>query len=212
MKILCCNITQWHNFEGLQFLNADRKQKFERYMQPKDKLRCLVGGLLLYFTLGHNKPPLYNIYGKPYFEHDLCFNISHAGDYVVLATSTHAIGIDVENTHRYNKDIAAKCFTAQEIIWLKENESPQAFFKLWTAKESIMKAVGCGFNLNPSSFNVLPICNGEHSINNQTWFLYWHSLQNHELCIASANACTDLKITHLAPSQILNKLEALHNS
>ncbi len=212
MQILCCDIRQWPNFNGLNYLCADRRARFERYKQPKDKLRCLIGGLMLYYAMGHNKEPLYNAYGKPYFENELYFNLSHSGNYVVLATSQATIGIDVEIIKKYNMDVAKKCFTPNELTWLEKNNLSHAFFKIWTAKESYMKAMGLGFNLNPASFEVLPIQNGSHIINNKEWFLYWHSLDEHELCVASAinnvheNIDKNSKIKHLSPEHLLQHI------
>ncbi len=210
MQIIYCNITKWNAFEGLEYLNTKRQKSFERYMQYKDKLRCLIGGLLLYYAFGHNKQALHNAYGKPYFENDICFNLSHSGDFVALALSTNNIGIDVEIVKKFNMDVAKKCFTIKEVKWLKEQSTPQAFFKIWTAKESIMKAIGCGFSLNPASFEVLPIVNGSHKINEQEWFLFWHSLPEHELCVASEISAKPTEIIQLQQQQILQKIYSIH--
>ncbi len=208
MKIYSCNISLWNDFDGLKHLCTDRKAQFERYKKPKDKLRCLVGGLLLSYALGHKNSPLQNAYGKPYFEQGPHFNISHSGDYVVLATSTHSIGIDVEIIKSFNIGVAKKCFTPNELAWLEKQNTKQAFFKIWTAKESIMKATGLGFSLNPSSFDVLPISDGPRIINEQKWFLYWHSFTEHELCMACA-APTTPNIIDLSSQTILSRLESI---
>ncbi len=188
MKIYACDISHWHDLAGFELLSEERKRKVERYRQPKDKVRCLVAGLLLNYAFGHNASPRYTDYGKPYFENDLCFNISHSGKYVVLAKSAYTVGIDVERVRKYNLDIAKKCFTEPELEWLSMQDNDSAFYKIWSAKESIMKATGLGFSMNPSSFQVLPINNGPHIINTEKWYLYWHSLDEHELCVVSTSA------------------------
>ncbi len=212
MQILCSDIRHWSSFDGLHYLCTKRRESFERYKQPKDKLRCLIGGLMLYYALGHNKEPLYNAYGKPFFENDLYFNLSHSGHYVVLATSQDAIGVDIEIIKKYSIDVAEKCFTTHELSWLIAQKAPNAFFKIWTAKESYMKAMGLGFNLNPKSFEVLPIINGGRIIDKQEWFLYWHSLNEHELCIASASAQEHHAIEYLNNEHLLKKISELHKT
>ncbi len=220
MKIYACNISQWNELSGCEFLSTERKQRMERYRQHRDKVRCLVAGLLLHYAFGHNKSPLHTEYGKPYFEDDLCFNISHSGDYVILAKSAYTVGIDVEKVKPYNIDVAKKCFTALELEWLMAQEDDAAFYKIWAAKESIMKATGLGFTMNPSSFQVLPIQDGPHIINTEKWYLYWHSLNNHEVCVVSTSAVDkNNDIIVLEPSNVIEmishtnqaKPEAHHN-
>lgn len=79
----------------------------------------------------------------------------------------HEIGIDIEMTRR-NTDfegVAKKVFTRREqemLMPLTKSEKRKLFFQLWTAKESLMKATGLGFSLNPSSVETfLPKYSGE---------------------------------------------------
>ena len=101
----------------------------------------------------------YGKHGKPFLvqSHGLQFNISHTKGCAILALChDHEIGIDIENTDR-NTDIdgvAGKVFTRREqemLMQLHKDEKRRHFFRLWTAKESLMKATGRGFSLNPSS-------------------------------------------------------------
>ncbi len=211
MKIYACNINDWDDLSGLEFLSDERKRRVERYMQPKDKVRCLVGGLLLYYALGHNTPPMYAEYGKPYFENERCFNISHSGDYVVLALSDYTLGVDIEKVKPYSANVAEKCFTPPELDWLSENNDDKSFYKIWSAKESIMKATGRGFHLSPISFQVLPIKDGPHIINTEKWYLYWHSLDNHEICVSCLSAVEQNNdVILLSYDQIMQKIMNTH--
>ena len=108
--------------------------------------------------------------GKPFLvqDHDLQFNISHTTGCAVLALChNHEIGIDIEMTSR-NTDfegVARKVFTRREqevLMTLSKSEKRKLFFRLWTAKESLMKATGLGFSLNPSSIETfLPENSGD---------------------------------------------------
>jgi len=107
------------------------------------RLSCEPGDLRFYRD--HN--------GKPQLREPATqwqFNLSHAGDWAVLAlTNAGAIGVDVEVHERRNNlaGIARRFYTAQENIALQplsENEWNQRFFELWTLKEAYVKALGRG--------------------------------------------------------------------
>lgn len=76
------------------------------------------------------------------------FNISHAGNYVVFASycgEGYDLGVDIEkidNTLNINE--MSEIVFSQKERNLIEN-SYNNFFKLWTKKESLIKAIGTGF-------------------------------------------------------------------
>lgn len=190
MKIYICKISDFEDLSGLSLLTKERKARVSRYLRKKDKLRCLCGGLLIRFVFGDMATAVTaNQYGKPYVPNqDLFFNLSHAGDYVVIATDEKEIGIDIEDIKAASAGIAEKCFTADEQAWLKKQSTDKAFYTLWTAKESIMKAVGKGFHIPPESFSVLPIENAYHTVDNTELYLRWYEFDGHMICIAAKTA------------------------
>ncbi|MDL2253497.1 4'-phosphopantetheinyl transferase superfamily protein [Ruminococcaceae bacterium OttesenSCG-928-I18] len=87
---------------------------------------------------------------------DIYFNLSHAGEYVVLATASSEVGVDIEPIAPFEREVAKRCFQKNEQAFLWEGEdSERRFAVLWTTKESIMKATGRGFSLPPESFSIL---------------------------------------------------------
>ncbi len=49
----------------------------------------------------------------------------------------------------------------------------ERFFRLWTLKESVMKATGLGMNLPPGSFEVLPLAEGKPAtILGRCWYAW----------------------------------------
>jgi 4'-phosphopantetheinyl transferase len=91
--------------------------------------------------------------GKPYLadvEPELFFNLSHSNGMALLALSvTCEVGVDVERyrTFRNELGLARRYFLPQEAAGLEAlpPESRQrAFFRVWTAKEAILKACGRG--------------------------------------------------------------------
>ncbi len=77
------------------------------------------------------------------------FNCSDSGDYAVLATDSHEIGVDLEVIRpRPYREILHRFFLPEEarsvLVADSEQERLHLFFKLWTGKESLLKQVGCG--------------------------------------------------------------------
>lgn len=71
--------------------------------------------------------------GKPFFpgRPDICFNLSHSHGAAVCAVHDREIGVDVERLRRPPKR-------------LSRGMEPEAFFRLWTAREATVKRQGRG--------------------------------------------------------------------
>lgn len=194
MKIYYCNLNEFNDLSGKEFLSPERYARVERYRTVPAKKACLVAGLLLRMILGddYEDKLITNAHGKPKLkDNSLYFNLSHSSDYVVLAVADCELGIDIEKIAPYNSKVAERCFTEDEQKWMKQQEYNvihQPFYFLWTGKEAVMKATGIGFAMKPESFSLLPIENGPHKIHEQIWHLYWSTLDNHQICVATANA------------------------
>lgn len=100
--------------------------------------------------------------GKPFLQDNplnLQFNMSHSGDLAIYAlTIGAAIGVDIEKVeHKFNDDVAKRFFSEQEyqaLIALPEAERINAFYRLWAAKEALIKAVGEGLYVPLGSFSI----------------------------------------------------------
>lgn len=105
-----------------------------------------------------------NPYGKPFLRgEELVFNLSHSRQWAVLAVGINCdLGIDVESTsdRRSILDIATHYFHSDEIAQLNSMTDPDQqkdyFFRLWTLKESFLKALGTGIStgLDKVNFNI----------------------------------------------------------
>lgn len=206
MELYYCNIAEFSDLSGVEYLSAGRRLKLQRYLHPADRIRCLVAGLMLRHAFGGlvNTEILTGPYGKPYLSGgSTCFNLSHSGAYVVLGVAPCEIGIDIEKVSPYSDAIAKKCFTAGERTWLYRQGCDNAFYKLWTGKESVMKATGFGFGMPPEGFNILPVLNGGHFIAGKTWYLQWFTLKGYELCVATAQPEQTVRFVPLGRSELL---------
>lgn len=121
----------------------------------RDAARLTLERLLVAYA-GLARPPRIETgaHGKP-FAPDLVgldFNLSHAGSHVIVAIARgQAIGIDIESRARRVsvEGVAARFFSAAEAAWLA-NLAPErqhdAFLRLWTHKEAVLKALGDGLS------------------------------------------------------------------
>jgi len=146
-----------HEEDLTRLLPPLRREKTRQYLQQKDRLRCLAGGLLME-RITQGRDVLYEKYGKPYLSEGPFFNLSHAGDYVCLAVSeTSPVGIDIE-LHRSEDflSLGKTAFHADEIDFLEKEPAAERFYTIWTLKECYAKMFGTGFSIEPSSFCILP--------------------------------------------------------
>lgn len=150
-------------------LSPQRAEMAEKYKKTADKKRCILGGLLLNRFLGDCKL-LKNPYGKPYCPEKKHFNLSHSGDYVILALADCEVGCDIEQKKYINTKRAGKVVFCPEEQRLIEsaNDGLDTFFTLWTKKESLLKCIGKGFHRPAKS---VCVCSDVFEENGKSYFM-----------------------------------------
>lgn len=87
------------------------------------------------------------------------FNLTHSGGLGLIAVfAGTTVGVDIEHSRRKDKlaGIAARVFSQSELAtWqaLTPAAQPGAFYRLWTIKEAVLKAAGCGFSVSPAEMD-----------------------------------------------------------
>jgi 4'-phosphopantetheinyl transferase len=152
-------------------------EKIKQYYFWKDRQASLFGKLLLQWVFNQHLPKVsledlnYNQYNKPFINNTLNFNLSHSGDYVVCACTSlpEAIGIDIEYIRQDIEVVEFKnIFTSHEWLRIEKARNPvSTFFKLWTIKESIIKADGRGLHI---PLELLGINQGEAWYGHDQWY------------------------------------------
>ena len=147
----------------LPTVSGARQAKVAAFKNEAARRLSLGAGLLLRAALREEGltagEPSLTPYGKPFFP-DLPafhFSLSHSGDFVLCAVSHSPVGCDIEEPRRYDPEIVTRFFHPDEaalLLSLPEEQRPAAFYRLWTCKESFLKAIGLGFNLPLSDFAV----------------------------------------------------------
>ena len=150
-------------------LSADEVKRADRFRFEKDRHRFTLSHASLRDILSrylYRSPEDIQIvigeHGKPTVTSKikLDFNLSHSGDFALIAVSKgRKVGVDVEE-HRQDMEhekIAKRFFSAKENAeWhaLPADEKLTGFFNCWTRKEAYIKAHGLGLLLPLESFDV----------------------------------------------------------
>ena len=149
----------------LKALSKNEAKRYQKFKEDKSAKAYLLGKyltkkIIAFYTKKEINEIKLNItkFGKPYLKYpkikNLEFNLSHSGDWIVFAISHEKIGIDIEKIRPIDTKIAEDYFTEQEIISLSKNKIKKLenFYKLWTLKESYVKALGKGLSIKLKSF------------------------------------------------------------
>ena len=140
-------------------LSPDEKARAERFYFERDRVRFIVGRGLLRTILGGylGMDPAriefsYGPYGKPALNpaQTLHFNLAHSQALALYAfCRDHPLGVDIEHIRPMADEdaLARHVFTPTEsalVASLDGDPKHDAFFKIWTCKEAILKASGDG--------------------------------------------------------------------
>lgn len=150
-------------------LSPPEVRKAAKYRQKEKQDRFIIGRGVLkelslrYLNTSHKSLNcVTNRFGKPFFanhHNHLQFNISHTQGIILLAFgfSSPPLGVDIEAIKMDFDylDIAQQYFTAAEKQSLRTASPAQQFFKIWTRKEALMKALGWGLTDELFALDVL---------------------------------------------------------
>lgn len=166
-----------------------------RFVASRGALRCLLGEYV-------NLDPLElsfskNRWGKPSINSSipLHFNLSHSGDWILIAISFHRpVGIDLEKiTPGFDyRPMVEQFFHPEEKAFLGANHTfgSTDFFKLWTKKEALAKSMGLGLHERLLATNMLETTLPRPSIGHNGSFFAIHSFDigsDHTAALAVRN-------------------------
>ncbi len=143
--------------EVIDTISFDRRTKALSYCFEKDRKLSAVAGLFfrtvevkynVRITIDEDDKPQTN-------RSDVNFNVSHSGSMVVCAVSDVPVGIDVEAIGN-NLDISKDVMMKEEYeIFMSMDNREEVFCRMWTIKESYMKALGKGLSIPPNTFDII---------------------------------------------------------
>ena len=143
----------------MRLLSGDERARAERFRNGDDRQRFIVGRGALRILLGYylaidpaSVELLYGDNGKPSlaFGEKVTFNLSHAGDALVIATGHGCdVGIDIERLDSMIdlRMMGPSVLHPNELQSLSDCNGPEMirlFYRYWTHKEAYLKALGVG--------------------------------------------------------------------
>lgn len=115
------------------------------YCKAQNRNLHEIGYQMLKKHLGYQPEIVVNEYGKPYLKDASCyFNLSHQGEWVVLAVSDYEVGVDVQRIQPIAQTILQRMFHDNE---QERIQSFEDMTKVWCMKESYGKYQGTGIQL-----------------------------------------------------------------
>lgn len=193
----------------LNGLSDDRQQRILKYKHLKGRRQSLGAGLLLKTILpifGEREQNIrFGTNGKPETD-KIQFNLSHSGNLVICAVSNETVGCDVEQIGNYHEGVVRRFFSEKEKTYLEnteESKREQAFFRIWTARESYMKLTGEGMRLELSEFEVEVGNSGELKIirngSYQSCFMKEYQYNEYQIsvCATESNFNDEMKLLSL---------------
>ncbi|EMC47450.1 4'-phosphopantetheinyl transferase family protein [Streptococcus mutans] len=148
-------------FSLLELIEEEDRKQILRYQFWQDRQRSLLGHLLSRYAIIQeyaltNKEIQIrrHAYGKPYIKDysQIHYNISHSGEWVVVAIGKSPIGIDVENRREDWDLIGERVLSESEKYWSQNSYKRKAI--LWTIKEAYVKYLGIGLSKSLNSFSI----------------------------------------------------------
>ena len=153
------NIDQAH-FESLILNFESKKRNVIRSMKSSHaRMAAATSALLIRYVidvkLGLDREGIAfveNEFGKPRLmgEKDFHFNLSKSIDWVVCVIDCEPVGIDIEKIDYKHPKIILEALSKSEIeVYEKLDPGNKVsfFYKIWTRKESYLKALGVGLNV-----------------------------------------------------------------
>ncbi len=124
----------------------------------------------------HQKPVIGNSTKSPFH-----FNLSHSGEWVLIAFADSELGVDLEEINRPFSfgDIVHDQFREPEQNFVFNAPDPaNAFYVLWTRKEALLKAWGLGLKID---LRAIPSMDGSHTLSaeNNSWKLNSFYIEDH---------------------------------
>ena len=164
----------------MSLLSLKEKEYVCRYKFEKDRLRSLIGRLMLFVFADRYTDESFKevniITGTDEFTEEkisdivisidengkgrienregLFFNISHSKDYCVLALADEEVGVDIQEIKPLKTNIPKRFFTEYDNEYIDQSEEGriERFTEVWSAKESFAKLTGNGIGEGFATF------------------------------------------------------------
>jgi 4'-phosphopantetheinyl transferase len=214
IEIYYTNIVEFYDKKTIEIaLNKLPKNIIEEVFEYKfveQQQHCFFGKKLLQYALSIQQLNYtleqlkYEEKEKPFFSNNFYFNISHSGNYVLLACSTtQKIGIDIEKHRTIEIPLFRKYFNDFEWQNILENNIPiQKFFDYWTIKEAAIKCDGRGVEIlgKTNIINTSSLICDNINLKYRNFFID----ENYSASVCAKNIDEEIKIKKIETDFLLN--------
>jgi len=198
-----------------KLLTKSKKKEVERFAFVEDKIRAIFSEILLnYVVKKHYGLSLQKItikknrQGKKFFLNFpyIKFNISHSGNWIVLAIGVQEVGVDIQKKEKTCINSIINYLKEESFYTgLKEDQKKEMFYENWVIRESFLKAIGTGFSI-PSTLDEININRNDKLVSNKDW-VYHYFLKNFErdylFCLCSKEQISKLTIINVSKEELL---------
>ena len=173
-------------------LSDYRRAKLSKQKNPAARRQGLGAELLLRHALRdaaaeYTWPPTITVgeNGKPAWDVEgLYFNLSHSGDWAACAIADRPLGLDVQERCAYCEGLVRRFFSEAERREIEgAADRDQAFGRIWSLKESWIKALGTGLSTPLASFSVV----GKNRVDAAFWYDFREGC-HFALCLPAAES------------------------
>lgn len=183
------------------FKNADSQEQHEKAHSLLSLALKREYGIEEY-TLGKRS------LGKPYLigRSDIFINLSHCSELAVCAVGENTVGADCEVIRRVKSGVVRRVCTESEAQEIERASEPDlAFTRLWTLKESFVKAVGRGISypMKNAAFSLA----GDVIHTNVTGaeFRQWVIAERYVIAVCAAQPVSDIRLEFISENEIAKK-------
>ena len=133
----------------------NNKEKYLQMSNENKRKEQIVRDILLDYVIKKeniSESIVYNKYGKPDFSNfNKHFNISHSGNFVIIAISNYEIGIDIQKIVEYDdmklNKMIKHIYSDNDYNYYNQNDNI-TFSEIWSIKEAYLKCIGIGLIKN----------------------------------------------------------------
>ena len=207
------------------FLSPDRRSMLRKFKFVEDRIRSIFSELLVrtytienFGMVNEEIRFIKNKYGKPAIAGSMPFhyNISHSGHWVVAVFDDFPVGIDIEKIEKIDLAVADFCFSQVEkkqLLDQPEESHLAHFYKVWTLKESYIKAVGKGLSIPPQSFSI-SLINKEIRFQSDTdkehWCFHQYTIDDgYKLSLCATHSNFSKKIHTMSSNDLAKRFQLI---
>lgn len=160
--------TSWLTASHRRLLDGVERIRAGRYVHEADRVRFTLAAALLRLAAGaqlelaperlpvdRTCPRCHEPHGRPRLVgQSLQASVSHSGEFVAVAlTEAGAVGVDIEQVRVIDHlALSPELYAPGE----SAQTDPDAFYTVWTRKESVLKATGIGLELPMTEVRITP--------------------------------------------------------